>query len=345
MARIYLIKLYFIMHIPFSILCLPLLIFILGACQPQKEFTFPAHFPPPIIPDRNPMTEPGINLGKRLFFDTNLSNSGRISCASCHLPSHSFADSIPLSLGDKGLILDRHTPTLINLAWMPELFWDGGAKNLESSIFAPLTHTKEMNMSLHQITSRLNQGVSYLKQFKATFGTDSVYSAYIARALAQYLRTLIAANSPFDQYFLTKDSTFLSTKAFQGYLLFQKHCQACHPPPLFTDNQYHNIGLNKTFPPNNEGIYQGRFRISLDSTDIGKFKTPTLRNIARTAPYMHDGRFTTLEEVLQHYSHQVQSSATLDPFFFQNKTNSPRIELSPSEQEAIIAFLNTLTEQ
>lgn len=297
-------------------------------------------------PERNPLSEEGVALGKRLFHDPVLSSNGKVSCATCHQPDKSFTDGLPLSaLGVSGVALQRNVPPLINLAWNNGLFWDGGAKDLESLIFAPLTHPDEMGKDLHQLIEELNKDETYRLQFKNAFGIDSVSSAFIARALAQYQRTLISENSKYDKMIHSETESEFSTLEKKGLELFMSKCASCHQPPFFTDFTYHNNGLDENFNnPDHEGIYLGRFRISRDSADIGKFKTPTLRNVVLTAPYMHDGRFATLEEVLDHYSGGIKKSPTLHPLFIL-PDGSAAIPLTPHQKEAIIAFLNTLTDR
>lgn len=315
----------------------------LGSCNevPQGKTPFeldiPPHFPkPPNFPDRNPSTQQGVLLGKRLFFDTKLSGNGKVSCSTCHIPDRSFTDGQTTSeAGVSHNPLLRNTPTLINLAWMQGLFWDGGAKNLESLPFAALTNPDEMGADLKVVAARLNNDPSYRSQFKRVFGIDSIASAYIARALAQYQRTILAKDSKFDRYLLGTMELSLVEK--NGYEVFLSKCASCHQPPLFTDNGYHNNGLDSIFSEKDLRIRMGRFRITSDSSDIGKFKTPTLRNLQHTAPYMHDGRFETLDQVLNHYQYKVGSNLYTDK-------GLRELKLSNHDKEALITFLATLND-
>ncbi len=300
------------------------------------------------VPARNPLTKEGVKLGKMLFFDPVLSGNNQISCATCHQPSRAFTDGLALSdQGESGKPLHRNAPSLVNLAWHKGLFWDGGASDLESLVFGPLTHPDEMGQDLHALVQELNEKAVYRKMFKSAFGEDTIYSALVGRALAQYIRTLISANSRYDQFVRNEPGANFSGMELKGMETFEQKCGSCHPfgkgnNNFFTDHQYHNNGLDSTFPNESEGIFQGRFRITRDSTDMGKFKTPTLRNIALTAPYMHNGRFATLEEVLDHYDSKMEYSSTLDSIFYEDEGRAG-ISLTEAEKEAIIAFLHTLT--
>lgn len=299
----------------------------------------PAHFPQPIFDTENPMTRQGIELGRMLFYDVRLSGNNKISCASCHDQSLAFSDGKALTnVGVSGTPLIRHSPALINMAWATNgLFWDGGSTNLESQAFAPLTATDEMAQDLNELVKELNEVPDYVNRFRFVFN-DEIKSSHIVRALAQFQRTLISADSRYDQY-KTMSGT-LSVLEQKGLNLVATKCQGCHTGELFTDNRYHNNGLDASFTnSDHEGIYQGRYRISYQNSDLGSFKTPTLRNVAVTAPYMHDGRFATLEEVLEHYATGIKSSETLDPLI-----PSGGLNLAKDEKEAILAFLHTLTD-
>lgn len=300
---------------------------------------FPAYFPEPVaLLSNNPLTTEGIQLGERLFFDPLLSGDNALACAGCHVPAKGFADGLALStLGATGQPLDRHTPALLNLAWADGFFWDGGAKNLESQALSPIIAENEMNQSLPELITELAQAPDYPTYFSAAFDDGLINSANIAKALSQFQRTLISHHTLYDQY--RKGQAALTAIQLEGMQLVAQHCGACHPAPLFTDNGYHNNGLDNTYASDHEGIAQGRYRITFDPEDLGKFKVPTLRNTMVSAPYMHDGRFSTLQEVFHHYTHGIQSSATLD-------VNLPEegLPLSEAEQDAIVAFLHTLTD-
>lgn len=289
-------------------------------------------------PERNPATEEGIILGKKLFFDPKLSSNGKVSCASCHQPELAFTDQMALGThGVTGNQLHRNAPALFNLAWQTEgVFWDGGAKDLESLNFGPLTHPDEMGASLDDIVNYLITDNTYPVLFEAAFPEQSIQSAIISRAISQYVRSLISQTSSYDQW--KNEASELNELELKGYQLYQKNCSSCHTEGLFTDGSFHNNGLDKSYPdpPELEGLYQGRFRISSLPEDMGAYRTPSLRNLSFTSPYMHDGRFETLEEVLDHYENGIQTNESLAP---QLKN---RIKFTPEERTALLNFLKTL---
>lgn len=286
----------------------------------------------------NELSIEGIELGSRLFFDTGLSKNGTVSCGTCHLQHLAFSDAMTLSnLGVSGKHLNRHTPVLQNLAWHHGFFWDGGARDLESQTLGPLTHEDEMGTNPKDLVTYLKTTKPYPSLFRKVFN-DTIRMAYIQRALAQYEKTLISDNSIYDQYI--KGKTKLSNLETAGLQLFERHCQSCHTPPFFSDHAYHNNGLDSMlFSTNIEDPILGRYRITQDSSDLIKYKTPSLRNISVSAPYMHDGRFQSLDEVLAFYSNNVRSSSTLD-----NRLRVGGLQLSLKEREELKSFLNTLTD-
>lgn len=322
--------------------------FLLSACNDGKNepgpqayaLPVPVHFPQPVLDTDNPMTEAGIALGRMLFYDVRLSGNNQVSCASCHRQSLAFSDGTPLTrAGVSGTPLLRHSPALINMAWATNgLFWDGGSTNLESQAFGPLTAHDEMAQNLEELMAELNAVPEYVNRFRMVFN-DEIKSQYVAKALAQFQRTLISANSRYDQYKTQKGGT-LSSLELKGMSLVAQKCQGCHSGELFTDNGYHNNGIDAEFTDReHDGLYLGRYRVTYIPSDLGNYKTPTLRNSALTAPYMHDGRFATLEDVIDHYSDGIRYSNTLDPLL-----PAGGMKLSGTEKEAIVAFLKTLTD-
>lgn len=315
--------------------------------EPQPyTLSVPANFPQPGIDAFNPLTKEGIALGRRLFYDVRLSANNQISCGSCHHQELSFSDGIALSnIGVSATVLHRHAPALINMAWANNgLFWDGGSTNLESQAFGPITAHDEMGQNLYQLIDELKADAQYTQQFRAAF-KDSISSANIVKALAQFQRTFVSANSRYDKYVRHESGGTLTPQELQGLQLVQQKCQGCHKSDLFTDNDYHNNGIENDFSDDSfEGIFQGRYRITYNLADIGKFKTPTLRNTMLTAPYMHDGRFATIEQVLNHYSSGVKVTATTDPLVMQNIGGTSGIPLSADDKNKIIAFLHTLSD-
>ncbi len=307
------------------------------ACTQQREFPssalLPRHFPKPIY-SFEPDSEQ-IALGKQLFYEPMLSRDTSISCASCHQLIVAFADSAQkLSRGVSDQLGDRNTLALFNLIWQPVFFWDGGGKHIDFSPLRALTDTLEMDMALAEVLDRLQKNPRYQLAFKKAFATDSIQTIHFLKALRQFMSSLISAESKFDHFLQKKAS--LSPKEALGYRLFQRHCVDCHTGVLFSDFSFQNNGLD---PPKRQAL--GRAEISQASQDQGKFRVPSLRNVALTAPYMHDGRFATLSEVLNHYSQGLKMAPNLAP---QLRRHFPGFMLSEEKKAQIIAFLHTLTD-
>ena len=299
----------------------------------------PSYFGTPDIPAANPMRAEVVALGKMLFFDKQLSRDKTISCSSCHLPEQAFSNAgMAVSMGIDGQAGVRNAPALFNLAWAKVFFWDGGASSLENQTFAPITSHEEMDFPLAQLEKRLSAIPAYRSQFKALFGVDTVYAVNVAMALAQYERTLVSANSKYDQYLSGK--TALAASETQGLKVFQAKCSSCHAGEHFTDRLYYNIGLNADFPDPQalDDPLWGRQRITLQPEDKDKYRTPTLRNLAFTAPYMHDGRFDSLDEVLDFFDHGVQKPENLSPELING------IKMSTEDRAALLDFLQTLND-
>jgi cytochrome c peroxidase len=313
--------------------------------QPFDEIdqlmTIPSHFPMPPKVDFNPSNKQAIVLGRKLFFDVNLSANNRISCASCHLPQKAFTDGVALSsIGFSGNKLHRNSMPLFNLAWATSgLFWDGGATNLESLSIGPLTHPDEMAENVLTLPSELAQNPDYVKLFAEAYPEEdgAITIQKVLKALAQYMRVLISANSKYDLAIRNPSNRILNELEIKGLKVFDQKCNSCHnrSQHLFKDNDFHNNGLDDTFSTDHELVAMGRFRITFKQEDIGKFKTPSLRNLSFTAPYMHDGRFATLQDVLNHYSSGIKASPTLAP-------QLRNFTLSEDEKQALLAFLKTL---
>jgi cytochrome c peroxidase len=290
-------------------------------------------------PAHNQWQAQTVALGRMLFYDPILSSDSVISCASCHRQALAFTDGqVRSSAGKSGQLLPRHTPSLVNMAWMDGLFWDGGARNLESVSVGPIAHADEMALPLPEMVSRLQRHPRYPALFLKAFGTDSIQVAYVLRALAQFQRTLISDQSAYDRWVAQQPGATLGQEALKGMALFSQYCAGCHPPPFFTDHRYHHNGLDSIFPVTWEHPGQGRYRVTLLPEDLGRYKTPTLRNIAVTAPYMHDGRFQSLEEVMAHYRHGVKAHANTDERLIGS------LDITPEGQQQLIAFLHTLTD-
>lgn len=305
----------------------------------------PANFPPFLDDIDNPLTKNGILLGKKLFKDPILSSNNKVSCTTCHISSLGFADGKDLTnSGVSGKKLLRTSPTLINLAWNRNgFFWDGGSKNLESQALGPITNHNEMDQNLHLMVKKLNANNEYITLFKKAFD-DTITTSNVLKALAQFQRTLVSANSKYDKFIRNEFGGNFSEEEKKGYRLFKNKCSSCHTEPLFTDNKYHNNGIDSSFTDStHENLFKGRYRITFDKKDLGAYRTPTLRNIMQTAPYMHDGRFSDIKSVLTHYQLNVKKSKSLDPILI-NK-DYLGIKLTEEDKKLIIKFLETLTDE
>ncbi|MFP9114722.1 cytochrome-c peroxidase [Flavobacterium sp. RHBU_3] len=310
----------------------------------QQLIKLPNGFPKFEDSETNPLTTSGIELGKKLFFDVRLSGKNTVSCATCHMPERAFSDGVALARhGVSGNQLHRNAPALINLAWATNgLFWDGGSANLESQAFAPLAHADEMYQNLDELVAELSADETYKVLFEKAF-SSGITQVNIVKAIAQYERTLISGNSKYDQYLRGQAGVDLSPEEQYGKQLAEKFCFSCHSGALLTDNDYHNNGLDDDFTNQSyDRIYQGRYRVTYNLEDLGKYKTPTLRNIALTGPYMHDGRFETLEEVVNFYAESIKDSPTLDTLLKQNST--PGFALNENDRKALVRFLKLLTD-
>lgn len=282
----------------------------------------------------NPITYDGFMLGKSLFYDGILAADPQVPCGSCHQQASAFANTDhSLSHGVNNQLGLRNAPPLFNLAWNPGLMWDGGINHLEVQPFAPITNPLEMNESLENVVKKLQAHPRYPSLFKKVFGTDSITTQNLGKALAQFMGAMVSSNSKYDQVLAGK-ATFSEAEK-SGLETFRSKCASCHSEPLFTDHSFRNIGLK----PGAGIADEGRKTITRLDSDSGKFRVPSLRNIEVTAPYMHDGRFWNLETVLDHYSESPYPSSTLDP---ELKLGIP---LSPIEKSNLIAFMKTLTDK
>lgn len=304
---------------------------------------FSDHIIAPVIPNDNPQTVEGVALGKKLFFDTILSADGTQSCFSCHSPENAFTDNTATSNGVDGNFGTRNSMPLFNLAWnYNERFtWDGKELSLERQALEPVQNPIELHSNWDDVVDRLQLHSAYPKLFQKAFNTNTITKALVAKAIAQFERTLISANSKFDKY--TLGETSLTVQELNGLDLFLRedkgdcfHCHGNPNNPLWTDNAFHNNGLDATFTDLGLGGVTG------DPNDNGKFRTPSLRNLAFTAPYMHDGRFATIDAVINHYSEGLQNSTTIDPLM--KKVDEGGVQLTLQEKADLKAFLLTLTD-
>lgn len=282
---------------------------------------------------KNVLTDEGFELGRALFYEPMLSVDSSISCADCHQQAVAFAHADhKLSHGFDGQLGTRNSPTIFNHRWYPAFFWDGGSNHIEITPLNAITNPVEMNHDLAAAVARLNQNEEYSKLFKKVFDIEEINSKYLFYALAQFTGSIISENSKYDQ--VERNETTFNESEERGYSLFLTHCADCHTEPLLTNNEYINNGLSI-----NRFNDEGRKNITTDDDDLGKFRVPTLRNIMLTAPYMHDGRFRTIEAVFDHYENGIEQSATLSPKL-QNG-----ITLTENEKTDLTNFLHTLTDE
>lgn len=284
--------------------------------------------PEVIHPEDNAPTPEKIALGKQLYFEPRLSSDNTVSCASCHDPKHGFSNNDTFATGVDGQRGGRSAPTVINTAFQAFQFWDGRAGTLEEQALGPIQNPIEMNLSIEDAVKRLNAIPGYKAQFQKVFGTAATPEA-IGKAIAAYERTILSGGAPYDR-FTAGDEKALSPAARRGWVLFfgKARCSACHSGPNFTDNAFHNIGVGMAA----ESPDAGRSAISKLEGDTGAFKTPTLREIARTAPYMHDGSEKTLTDVVQYYNKGGTHNEYLDEEIFP-------LKLTDDEVADIVKFL------
>ncbi|MEL1244018.1 cytochrome c peroxidase [Flavobacterium sp. DGU11] len=306
----------------------------------SMPFAVPANFPAPAQDiGLNPPTTKGFELGRKLFYDGRLSADGTISCSFCHEQGYAFTHhGHQLSHGINDLEGIRNAPPVQNMAFQGNYFWDGAAESIELLSINPIHNPVEMDETLEGIVAKLRQDPEYVKLFGLAFDDGQVSSGNTLKALGQFMTMMVSANSRYDRY-VRSEGGQLTAQEVQGMGLFQQNCAICHKTDLFTDSAFRNNGL----PPNVNLNDLGREGVTGFASDRYKFKVPSLRNIEKTAPYMHDGRFGSLESVLNFYSSGIMHSATLDPVLQQGGTLG--IPLTPVEKQAIIAFLKTLTDE
>lgn len=284
------------------------------------------------FPEDNEITDARVELGKQLFFDKRLSSDSTVSCSSCHLPEQAFTDNKVVSDGVGGEVTARNSPSLYNSAFLPKVMFDGEIPTLEMQVIVPIQEHTEMNQEIPSLLERLKAIPYYDSMAHVAF--DRPFDAWVlTRSISSFERTLISDNSPFDQYYYMKQKDAISESAKRGFKLFSQdlYCASCHELPFFTNFKVANNGLYKVYED------KGRFRINVDSSEIGFFKVPSLRNIMLTAPYMHDGQFASIDDVLDHYQkggagHELQSKH-IQPF-----------SLSEEEKTDLKAFLESLTD-
>ncbi len=303
----------------------------------------PLGLPPVPIPADNPPTAETIALGRRLYYDATLSVDNTVACATCHHPRFGFTDGKQFSEGVKGQKGGRNAPTVLNAAYWTTQFWDGRAPSLEKQAEGPVQNPIEMAHTLEGVVRRLTADASYRSAFDKAFGPGPITYEKVGKAIASFERTVISANSPFDHYFYGGNKSALSTSAQRGLEVFRNpkkgNCTACHTigekNALFTDNKFHNIGVGAN--TRGELADLGRYNVSKNEADKGAFKTPTLRNIAKTGPYMHDGSLKTLKDVVDFYVGGGNSNP------FRDKDIRVLDFLTGQERAGLVAFLESLT--
>ncbi len=301
-----------------------------------KASLWPSHFPKPLYQrEIKEATAAKILLGRTLFYDPLLSADNTISCASCHSPYNAFAHTDhKLSHGIRDSMGTRNAPALFNLAWQPKLTWDGASHHLDMQALAPITHAGEMAESIENILKKLASSTTYPPLFQDAYGKDSITSQRILKALTQFQLTLVSSNAKYDRVKLNKD-TFTSQEVL-GYKLYQDNCRSCHAEPLFSMYSFKNNGL----APDTNNYDVGRYNVTNDQKDSFLFKIPSLRNLSYTYPYMHDGRFRKLREVLNHYT-----STTLSKNNNLSDELKNGISLTSNDKADLIAFLLTLDDK
>jgi cytochrome c peroxidase len=302
------------------------------------EVKIPSNFPKPVYNlEQNPVTVKGFELGRKLFYDGNLSSNGIVSCGFCHQQPSAFTQhGHDISHGVNDRLGKRNSLPISNLIFMKTFFWDGGVNHLDFIPLNAIENPNEMDETVENILVKLNRSEMYRAEFREAFGSETIKSAEFLKALSQFMAAMISANSRYDKY-IRNEGEMLSAQELRGLDLFKQKCSSCHATDLFTDGLYHNNGVTNDFRYD-----KGREEITLDSADRGKFKVPSLRNVEMTDPYMHDGRFLSLEAVLNHYAEGVTISKTLDPIL--STHTKPGIPLTEEERKDIITFLKTLTD-
>ena len=302
--------------------------------------------PRPDLPRDNPLTGEGVALGSKLFFDRRLSSNDRQNCAACHRPNDALSDPRRVSRGVTGALGTRNAPALENLAWKSSFFWDGRSPTLRDQVLQPIQNPVEMHDTLSDVVAKVSADNNYPRLFANAFGSPEITSDKIARALEQFLLVQVSFNSKYDRVVNGQES--FTAQEQRGYELFNTEydpyhgqngadCFHCHGGPLFQSQNFANNGLDSAF--RDYGLYTTTKRAG----DAGKFAVPSLRNVAVTAPYMHDGRFRTLDEAVEHYCTGMKRSATLDPNLAKHPDGG--VPLSADDKQALVAFLQTLTDE
>jgi len=304
-----------------------------AGCNAGEVVTTPPGFPRMPVPEQNPLTWEGVHLGKRLFFDKQLSRTGEVACATCHLQQNAFADPQRVSTGVEGRTGARNAPALFNLAWNTSFFWDGSAPTLEHQVIGPIVNPLEMDMKMEAVVTRIAADSTYRRDFRGAFQREPDPEG-VTKAIASFMRTLVSGDSRADR-FDRGETGALNDSEQRGRELFfseRAECFHCHVGFNLTNNGFHNNGTSP------EDTDLGRETITERAADRGKFKVPSLRNVGVTAPYMHDGSLATLSDVVDHYARGGRGSSNTDPTIH-------ALDLTESEKADLVAFLNALTDE
>lgn len=298
------------------------------------QLIYPDYFPKPVYDfKKNPLKQFTVDLGRKLFYDPVLSRDHTISCSSCHLSHQAFSHAgNHLSKGIEDGIGDRNSPAIFNLAWQKTFMWDGSVVNIDVQALAPINHPKEMGEDINVVVRKLNQSKEYKTLFYKSFGDSLATSERVMKALSQFQLTIVSANSKYDK--VKQGKSKFTASENKGYQLFKENCRSCHSEPLFSTYEFANNGLSY----NSELKDYGKWNKTFEPADKMMFKIPSLRNLAYTYPYMHDGRFKTLNEVLDHYENGIVKSPTLA------KQLEKPIVFNSQEKEDLLAFLATLND-
>jgi len=322
-----------------AISSLAAVLFFINACPPKSGkliLSVPEGWPAPhyVFDKNNKLTPAGFELGRTLFYDRRLSRNNTISCGSCHQQFAAFSHlDHPASHGIENRMGKRNTPPLFNLVWQSSFFWDGGVNHIEVQPISPMQNPVEMDEKLENVIAKLKVDTTYRRMYKEAFGDTAITSQRTLKALAQFMGMMVSANSRYDKYMRNEPGGELTENELNGLKIFRDNCATCHKEPLFTDFTFRNNGL----VPKYNGLDSGRATITRQAADMYKFKVPSLRNLKYTWPYMHDGRFNELEQVIAHYTGEKFASPTLD--------SAVRNFYFTSQQQAdLLAFLNTLND-
>lgn len=300
------------------------------------SFSVPEGWPAPYYNfTNNLLTNSGFALGRKLFYDTRLSKDNSTSCGTCHQSFAAFANADhAVSHGVNEQLGIRNSPALFNLNWHTSFMWDGGVNHIELQPLAPITNPVEMDETLINVLAKLNEDPVYKRMFREAFGTEEINSERMFKSMAQFMGTMVSSNSKYDRYSRNEAGVTLNGSELEGLAVFESKCATCHIAPLFTDHSFRNVGLKPSTLNDS-----GRAHITMDAADVYKFKVPSLRNLSYTQPYMHDGRFSTLDQVFDQMEKGIYDYPTLDPAMKNG------IKLSAQERTDLKAFLKTLDDE